>query len=192
MTKDPRRGAAGEVRRGEHGALGHRLEFIIGDARERGILSPSIEQSVDPHLQLAVADAWIDTVGLADPYRLHLGVLARESLQHIVDGHMGRGAQEDPLVIGDELQDELADRVGLAGARGALEKGEVLGAERLLHEFPLLAGAVPVRVVKEEPIFVSDVHGYNKRPARPVGVFAEHEQAPVMRERSVLEPIHGV
>jgi hypothetical protein len=143
VTKDPRRGAAGEVGRGEDGALeGHRLQLGIASvARERGLLL-AIEGAQSRRRASSsrhVADA-VDRSGrpcrCAPPPPGGSRPIRRSSTLStatcVVEQRRTR------LSSRDELEDKLADGVGLAGARGALEKGEVLGAERLQDELSLL------------------------------------------------------
>jgi hypothetical protein len=144
MVDDAHRRAAGEVGRHDDGALGH----LLAARRRRtcriaGWLPPRRDE------RLTRASSWVactlsSTLSSLPMRTASMGdVRLEQPLEHVVDGDVGRGAEQHPLPLLDELLHDLADGGGLAGAGRPFEEGEVREPSAFARSSLLV---VPLRV----------------------------------------------
>lgn len=78
---------------------------------------------LDLRVERRVVDRGEDARGVAEARERDL--VQAETLDEIVDGQIGCAADEHALTVGDELTDDLDERLGLAGARRTVDESDL-------------------------------------------------------------------
>ncbi|MNZ95486.1 hypothetical protein D3C78_1146350 [compost metagenome] len=118
--------------------------------------------------------------------------LIHQALEHIVHCHMSRSAQQHPLAFPGQLQDQLADRRGLAGAGRPLQQSKIRGLQGDLDKLALLIRSWSRRIGQYFPVAICDPARLKIRPSGMSGSFEQPEKGAMRRGRLILQCLQSI